>query len=211
MQRRVWWTLLLAALVTGFSSAQTAPQPAHPPRQSPPQPWTWEQVKDRFELNNPTLLADKLNIDESKAQEITAFFRPNPDFNLSIDGTQIAPEKGVWRPFAGTFESPGISYLHERRHKRELRHGERKNGNTDRRVQPRRPGTNLALQLAQRLCVRPCRPKPCCSWPRITWFTTTMCSRSAEAASMPATLRKSISTAWSCSACSMNRICKLPK
>ena len=37
------------------------------------------------------------------------------------DGTQIAPEKGIWRPFAGTFESPSISYLHERQHKRELR------------------------------------------------------------------------------------------
>ena len=78
-------------------------------------------MKDRFELNNPTLLADKLNIDESKAQEITAFLRPNPDFTLSVDGTQIAPSNGVWRPFAGTFETPGISYLHERRHKRELR------------------------------------------------------------------------------------------
>jgi len=82
---------------------------------------TWEQVRDRFETNNPTLLADKLNIDESKAQEITAFLRPNPDFNLTVDGTQIAPEKGHWQPFAGTFESPGISYLHERRHKRDLR------------------------------------------------------------------------------------------
>ena len=119
MHRRVCWSLLLVALGTGLGSAQTAPQTA--PRQSPPQPWTWEQVKDRFELNNPTLLADKLNIDESKAQEITAFLRPNPDFNLSIDGTQIAPHDGVWRPFAGTFEAPGISYLHERRHKRELR------------------------------------------------------------------------------------------
>jgi cobalt-zinc-cadmium efflux system outer membrane protein len=82
---------------------------------------TWEQVRERFEQHNPTLLADKLNIDESKAQEITAYLRPNPDFTLTADGTQIAPEKGVWRPFAGTFESPGISYLHERRHKRELR------------------------------------------------------------------------------------------
>jgi cobalt-zinc-cadmium efflux system outer membrane protein len=27
----------------------------------------------------------------------------------------------VWRPLAGTFESPSISYLHERQHKRELR------------------------------------------------------------------------------------------
>jgi outer membrane protein, heavy metal efflux system len=87
----------------------------------PQQTWTWEQVKDRFEQNNPTLLADKLNIDESKAQEITAFLRPNPDLTLTADGTQIAAEKGVWRPFAGTYESPSISYLHERRHKRELR------------------------------------------------------------------------------------------
>jgi len=82
---------------------------------------TWQQVKDRFETNNPTLLADKLNIDESKAEEITAFLRPNPTFTLSADGTQIAPNRGVWQPFAGTFESPNISYLHERQHKRELR------------------------------------------------------------------------------------------
>jgi cobalt-zinc-cadmium efflux system outer membrane protein len=82
---------------------------------------TWDQVRNRFELNNPTLLADKLNIDESQAQEITAFLRPNPTFSLSADGTQIAPNKGVWEPFAGTFESPGISYLLERRHKRDLR------------------------------------------------------------------------------------------
>jgi cobalt-zinc-cadmium efflux system outer membrane protein len=67
------------------------------------------------------LLADKLSVDEVKAEEITAYFRPNPDFNLTVDGTQIAPHNGVWQPFAGTFESPGISYLHERRHKRELR------------------------------------------------------------------------------------------
>ena len=92
--------------------------------------WTWQQVRERFEANNPTLLADKLSIDESKAQEITAYLRPNPDLNLTVDGTQIAPEKGVWRPFAGTFESPGISYLHERRHKRELRRDSAKKGTT---------------------------------------------------------------------------------
>ncbi len=88
--------------------------------------WTWEQVRLRFEQNNPTLLADRLSIDESRAQEITAYLRPNPTFTLSADGTQIAPHqtadhKDYWRPFAGTFESPSISYLHERRHKRELR------------------------------------------------------------------------------------------
>jgi outer membrane protein, heavy metal efflux system len=84
-------------------------------------PLTWEQVREHFETGNPTLLAGKLSIDESKAQEITAFLRPNPTLTVSADGTQIAPHKGVWQPFAGTLESPGISYLHERQHKRELR------------------------------------------------------------------------------------------
>src|SRR5271165_2995130 len=82
---------------------------------------TWEQVRNRFEASNPTLLADRLNIDESKAEEITAFLRPNPNVTLSVDGTQIAPSRGVWQPLTGTFESPGISYLHERQRKRELR------------------------------------------------------------------------------------------
>ncbi len=82
---------------------------------------TWEQVRARFEANNPTLLADQLNVQESRAEEITAYLRPNPTFDLTVDGTQIAPNRGVWQPFAGTFESPGISYLHERRHKRDLR------------------------------------------------------------------------------------------
>ena len=82
---------------------------------------TWEQVRTRFESSNPTLLADQLNIDESRAQEITADLRPNPNFNLTVDGTQIAPNEGTWHPFAGTFESPGISFLIERRRKRPLR------------------------------------------------------------------------------------------
>jgi outer membrane protein, heavy metal efflux system len=91
-------------------------------RSAPAQePWTWEKVRARFEQSNPTLQAGKLNVDESKAQEITAYLRPNPTFTLSVDGTQIAPDKGIWRPLAGTFESPGISYLHERQRKRELR------------------------------------------------------------------------------------------
>lgn len=32
---------------------------------------TWEQVRARFEQSNPTLLANKLSVDESRAQEIT--------------------------------------------------------------------------------------------------------------------------------------------
>ena len=82
---------------------------------------TWEEIREKFLSINPTLQADQLNIDESKAEEITAYLRPNPGFNLTVDGTQIVPSHGHWQPLAGTFESPGISYLHERQHKRELR------------------------------------------------------------------------------------------
>ena len=86
-----------------------------------PQGYTWPQIRDKFEATNPTLQADALNVEESRAEEITAFLRPNPQFSLTVDGTQIAPDHNVWKPFAGTFESPGVSQLFERRHKRHLR------------------------------------------------------------------------------------------
>jgi len=109
MSRRTFWLSgMLLVLLRPGAEAQN-------------QSLTWEQVRERFETSNPTLLAGKLNVDESKAQEITAFLRPNPSFTVSADGTQIVPHKGVWQPLAGTFESPSISYLHERQHKRELR------------------------------------------------------------------------------------------
>jgi cobalt-zinc-cadmium efflux system outer membrane protein len=82
---------------------------------------TWDQVKARFEAANPTLRADAMNVDEMKAEEITAFLRPNPQFSLTADGTQIAPHSGTWTPMRGTDEVPNFSYLHERDHKRELR------------------------------------------------------------------------------------------
>ena len=82
---------------------------------------TWQQTKDKFAASNPTLKAAQLNIDESRAAEITAYLRPNPDFSLTADGLQVSRNMGVWRPLSGVVETPGISYLHEREHKRELR------------------------------------------------------------------------------------------
>jgi cobalt-zinc-cadmium efflux system outer membrane protein len=84
-------------------------------------PLTWQEVREKFEAQNPTLRAGQIGLDESKAQEITAFLRPNPNFTLSTDGTQIAPYKGVWQPLTGTQFSTNFSYLHERLRKRELR------------------------------------------------------------------------------------------
>jgi cobalt-zinc-cadmium efflux system outer membrane protein len=84
-------------------------------------PLNWQQVRERFEQHNPTLLAGELNIDESKAQEITAFLRPNPNLGFAVD--QINPFDGG--PAHSTFGSlltvASASYLLERQHKRELR------------------------------------------------------------------------------------------
>src|SRR5580704_4502149 len=85
------------------------------------QSYTWDQLKAKFLDANPALKADALNVDEMEAEEITAFLRPNPQYTLLADGTQIAPHNGVWAPFKGTYEQPNVSYLHERDHKRELR------------------------------------------------------------------------------------------
>jgi cobalt-zinc-cadmium efflux system outer membrane protein len=82
---------------------------------------TWDQVKAKFEASNPVLQADQSNVDELKAEEVTAYLRPNPQFTLSADGTQIAPHEGYWRPTSGTQVQPNLEYLHERDHKRELR------------------------------------------------------------------------------------------
>ena len=84
-------------------------------------PLTWQEVRDKFEAANPTLRAGQIGLDESKAQEITAFLRPNPNFTLSTDGTQLVRYHRVWQPLAGTMLSTNFSYLHERQRKRELR------------------------------------------------------------------------------------------
>jgi outer membrane protein TolC len=110
--RRTGRATLVAVLLPAAALAQTA--------------LSWQQIKEKFEATNPTLKAAQLNIDESRAAEITAYLRPNPDFGLAADGTQLTRYQGVYRPFAGTQISPSISYLHERQHKRELRRDQAK-------------------------------------------------------------------------------------
>jgi cobalt-zinc-cadmium efflux system outer membrane protein len=82
---------------------------------------TWQQIRDKFEAANPTLGAGRIGIDESRAQETTAFLRPNPSLTLAAD--QIDPFSGgpAHGPFAFLLTAGSVSYLHERQHKRELR------------------------------------------------------------------------------------------
>jgi outer membrane protein, heavy metal efflux system len=121
MLRTFWW-LSLVVVGASLAGAHPAPQtPPSPPQAGTSQVWTWQQVKDRLELNNPTLLAGKLNIGELQAEEITAHLRPNP--NLALLSDQIDPFPGgpAHGPFAYWLPSATVSYLHERSHKRELR------------------------------------------------------------------------------------------
>jgi len=82
---------------------------------------TWDQIRAKFEASNPALKADAFGVDEMKAEEITAYLRPNPQYTLLTDGTQLLRHNGVWQPVAGTEIENNVSYLHERDHKRELR------------------------------------------------------------------------------------------
>jgi outer membrane protein, heavy metal efflux system len=82
---------------------------------------TWQEVRAKFDAANPTLRAGQIGVDESRAQEITAYLRPNP--NLTLTGDQIDPFPGgpSHGPFAFFLPLATVNYLHERRHKRELR------------------------------------------------------------------------------------------
>ena len=106
LTRRLWIVAAIAGAVPGGAFAQNA--------------LNWQQVKDRFEATNPTMLAARIGIDESKAQETTAYLRPNPDMTTTLD--QFAPFSGnPYRPLGSLLPLVSASYLHERAGKRELR------------------------------------------------------------------------------------------
>jgi cobalt-zinc-cadmium efflux system outer membrane protein len=97
--------------------------------QTPPTPFSWQQIKDKFAAGNPTLKAAEASIAESKAAEVTAYLRPNPSLTGTLDqlnffSTQPSPSGNggnSYQPFAYALPYGQLSYLHERQHKRELR------------------------------------------------------------------------------------------
>jgi len=110
MRRMTWLrvptSMLLAALCGQHALAQRT--------------FTWQEIRDKFAAQNPTLRAGEFGIGESRAQEITAYLRPNPDLTATVD--QIDPfSPNPYRPFSYTLPFGSLSYLHERQRKRELR------------------------------------------------------------------------------------------
>lgn len=106
--RRVYFGLLFAVSCL----AQSA---------NPGRALTWQETLNRFRANNPQLLAGQSAVEESRAQEITAYLRPNPVTTLGWD--QLTPYKtnGELRPIWLSYAYGNTTYLHEREHKRELR------------------------------------------------------------------------------------------
>jgi cobalt-zinc-cadmium efflux system outer membrane protein len=105
--RRLFFVLLAAAVLSRGVFAQQA--------------LTWQQVQDRFAAANPSLLAGEVGIEESRAQEITAYLRPNPTLGLIADQLNPFPGGPSHSTFGDVLSVATVSYLHERRHKRELR------------------------------------------------------------------------------------------
>jgi len=82
------------------------------------EPLTWQQVRATFIAINPTLLAGRLGIEESKAEEITAYLRPNPQLTAATD--YIHPFKS-YGALDDAQPSISVGYLIERLNKRGLR------------------------------------------------------------------------------------------
>jgi cobalt-zinc-cadmium efflux system outer membrane protein len=93
------------------------------------QTFTWSELRAKFEANNPTIVAARIGIDESRAAETTAYLRPNPNVTGVLDQlnffTTQPPLNGsggnTYNPFRYALPSGSIDYLHERQNKRELR------------------------------------------------------------------------------------------
>ena len=81
---------------------------------------TWDQVKTKFIAGNPNLRAGEINVQEQRAEEITAYLRPNPDFSMGLDQIAVFPST-PFRPLSQILSTMEVDYLHERAHKRELR------------------------------------------------------------------------------------------
>jgi cobalt-zinc-cadmium efflux system outer membrane protein len=83
-------------------------------------PLSWEQVLQRFQQNNPALLAGQTNVEETRANEITAGLKPNPQISFTSDQWNLF-QTNPYRPFAASQTIVEVSQLIERRRKRPLR------------------------------------------------------------------------------------------
>src|SRR5579884_1133453 len=106
MARHYWRAVMVLALAGPGARAQIT--------------LNWEQVRERFQTNNPALAAGRINIEENRANEITAGLRPNPTLSLVSDQWRMF-SGNPFRPFGEAQTIPVVSQEIERRNKRGLR------------------------------------------------------------------------------------------
>jgi outer membrane protein, heavy metal efflux system len=108
--RRLLWRLMTGMGIAAWMATAVLAQKT----------FTWDDAKREFEATNPTLRAGRIGIQESRAEEITAFLRPNPDLTVLVD--QFTPfTANPYRPFQYAEPIVAGDYLVERQHKRRLR------------------------------------------------------------------------------------------
>lgn len=105
---RLSWRTCIACTCVSCLATAAAAQP----------PLTWTAVRDRFRAANPAVQAARIGVDESKASEVTAYLRPNPQWSVTLDQVGNTEGGGV---FSASNLLTSVNYLHEREGKRELR------------------------------------------------------------------------------------------
>lgn len=105
--RRLCCGMLFGAILAGNTFAQQAV--------------TWPEIRARFEAANPSLRAGQIGIEESRANETTAYLRPNPNFSVIADQINPFPGGPQHSTLGFLLSVAAVSYLHECQHKRELR------------------------------------------------------------------------------------------
>lgn len=119
VRRPVPIALAIAATLATMVSAQgqTAPQ-APPPAAGPP-----ISIDDAVRMaleHNQAIRAQRLSIDISKADEVTAGLKPNPTLSLGVDGLTVFTPRSLNATFFGQAAqySAGLDYTFERGGKR---------------------------------------------------------------------------------------------
>jgi cobalt-zinc-cadmium efflux system outer membrane protein len=110
---RLLWSFSSAFVVVGGRAAEVAA--------AGQAPLTWDDVRARFAANNPTLKAGEIGIAQSRADEVTAHLRPNPDLSLTADQATLSRLPDGPGRFDNVTTVAGVDYLIELGHKRGLR------------------------------------------------------------------------------------------
>lgn len=116
---RVGMTIALAATLATAAAAQTQPQPGPPPVAT----LTMDDAVRLALERNQSLRAQRLTIDESKADELTASLKPNYTLSAGADGFPVFTPSLMNRDFFAnvTQYSASVDHVFERGDKRDKR------------------------------------------------------------------------------------------